>query len=68
MTKTGDMLNVQRDAMKLPKGKFCSDCRHFSFCQNFVGARSYWDQCDWSPSRFSHRVDLTIIVAQEDAL
>lgn len=43
----------ERDAMKLPSGKTCSDCANYARCNSLLGGRiDTWTSCDWFPSRF----------------
>lgn len=38
--------------MRLPEGKTCANCFHFSRCKWLVGAKDNWNVCDFGPSKF----------------
>lgn len=40
------------DDMKLPEGKTCGDCAHYSKCEWLIRCKSNNTECDWAPSRF----------------
>lgn len=49
--------------MRLPEGKTCSDCRHFRWCDKFLGGNVATNtECDWAPSRF---VEKTVARAED---
>lgn len=39
--------------MRLPEGKTCADCAHYSRCKAMFGAHDKRTQCDFHPSRFA---------------
>lgn len=43
---------TDRNAMSLPLGKTCSDCKHYDYCQKLFGCNPSNEVCDWAPSRF----------------
>jgi hypothetical protein len=45
------------DDMQLPAGKTCIDCRAYYYCRRLFGCPDTNTTCDWSPSRFSLRVE-----------
>jgi hypothetical protein len=54
----GNTKHQPDDDMKLPEGKSCTDCAHFSRCVRLIGKKWINDQatgCDWSPSRFREK-------------
>ena len=42
----------EHDYMKLPEGKTCAHCAHFSKCNKLVGAQGNWTSCDYHPRRY----------------
>lgn len=61
MTKRDDTCPVcgpecNGDCMELPEGKTCNDCRHYRFCDDFIGLEGSETRCDWAPARFLEKV------------
>jgi hypothetical protein len=54
MAWCSERINVSNshDEMKLPEGKTCAQCAHFSKCSQLVGAKADWTSCDFHPSRY----------------
>ena len=50
-----DRKNCQRQCMKLPAGKTCSDCWHFDWCKVAYGVKPENTSCDFEPVRFVHK-------------
>lgn len=44
--------------MDLPVGKTCADCTHCRRCTLIFGHIPADESCDWSPSRFTPRVEV----------
>lgn len=52
-------LKRQGDDMDLPPGMTCGDCFHCRRCTLMFGHQSGDESCDWSPSRFTPKKELT---------
>lgn len=46
----------EREAMRLPPGKTCVECRHYSRCAWLLNRSPESTTCDWFPSRFVEAV------------
>jgi hypothetical protein len=47
------IFDEMKDSMKLPEGKTCSDCAHWSTCDFLFACIENDTECDFSPSRFT---------------
>jgi hypothetical protein len=54
------------DAMRLPEGKTCVDCRSLGRCRSLVGAKPEWKTCDFHPSRFVQAEEYDWMIYYED--
>ena len=45
--------------MALPDGKTCGDCNHIRRCKAMFGHTEADTSCDWHPSRYLERGDVT---------
>jgi hypothetical protein len=47
------------DGMNLPDGKTCADCAHCRRCTMMFGHIPEDEVCDWAPSRFTPKKEIT---------
>lgn len=40
------------NAMAIPDGKTCGDCKWYSFCFKLFRCKAGNTECDWAPHRF----------------